>query len=76
MDMAVRKRTKYVYKIRCVNGAVVDNLQIYGQTEGAARERLMQMYRHCEVLDVAVALTARQQSTDFADVLDNIIEDY
>jgi len=74
MDMPTQKRTKYVYKIRCNNGAIVDNLQIYGTTESVARDRLMQMYRHCEVLDVSIAATARQLSTDFVDVLDNIAE--
>ena len=36
--------TKYVYKIRCSNGAIVDSLQIYGKTEDDARAKLMQMY--------------------------------
>jgi len=74
--MTSNQMTKYVYKIRCSNGALVENLQIYGKTEDASRIRLMQMYRHCEVLDVSVAATARQLSTDFGDVLDNIVESY
>jgi hypothetical protein len=65
--------TKYVYKIRCSNGAVVDNLQIYGKTEDESRARLMQMYFNCEVLHIAVASSARESSTDYNDVLDRII---
>jgi len=68
--------TKYVYKIRCSNGAVVDQLQIYGKTEDASREKLLQMYRNCQVLNVSVAQNARQSSTDYDDVLDRIIGEY
>lgn len=74
MDMPVPHMTKYVYRIRCNNGALVEHLQIYGETESLARERLMQMYHHCEVLEVVVAATPRQLSTDFVDVLSNIAE--
>lgn len=74
--MPGQKITKYVYRIRCNNGAIVDYLQIYGETEGAARDRLMQMYRHCEVLEVSIAASSRQMSTDFVDVLDNIVNNY
>jgi hypothetical protein len=74
MDMPVPNMTKYVYRIRCNNGALVEHLQIYGETESLARERLMQMYRNCEVLEVSVAVTSRQVSTDFADVLSNIVD--
>lgn len=68
--------TKYAYKIRCSNGAVVDNLQIYGKTEDEARAKLMQMYLHCEVLNISTAFNSRQSSTDFDDVLDRIIAEY
>ncbi len=68
--------TKYAYKIRCSNGAAVDNLQIYGKTEDEARAKLMQMYPHCEVLDISTAYNSRQSSTDFDDVLDRIIGEY
>ncbi len=74
--MPIPHMTKYVYKIRCNNGAVVDQLQIYGKTEDASREKLLQMYRNCEVLNVSVAQSARQSSTDYDDVLDRIIGDY
>jgi hypothetical protein len=74
--MSAQQMTKYVYKIRCRNGAVVDNLQIYGKTEDDSREKLMQMYLNCEVLNISVAANSRQTSTDYDDVLDRIIEDY
>ncbi len=74
MDMPVPHATKYVYRIRCSNGALVEHLQIYGETESHARERLMQMYHHCEVLEVVVAAaTSRQLSTEFVDVLSSIV---
>ncbi len=74
--MPVPQMTKYVYRIRCSNGALVEHLQIYGETESLARERLMQMYHHCEVLEVSIAATSRQASTDFVDVLSNIVDSH
>lgn len=74
--MSAQKMTKYVYKIRCNNGAVVDQLQIYGVTEAEAREKLLQMYHNCEVLNVSIAVNARHLSTDYDDVLDRIIGEY
>ncbi len=74
MDMPVQQMTKYVYRIRCNNGAMVEHLQIYGETESVARNRLMQMYHNCEVLEVSVAPTSRQLSTDYVDVLSNIVD--
>ena len=65
--------TKYVYKIRCSNGAIVDHLQIYGKTEEASREKLLQMYRNCEILDISTATNGRDLSTDYDDVLNRII---
>jgi len=65
--------TKYVYKIRCNNGAIVDHLQIYGKTEEASREKLLQMYRNCEILDISTATNGRDLSTDYDDVLNRII---
>lgn len=71
--MQTSSMTKYVYKIRCSNGALVDHLQIYGKTEEDSREKLLQMYRNCEVLDISIATNARDLSTDYDDVLDSII---
>lgn len=74
--MPFPQMTKYVYKIRCNNGAIVDNLQIYGKTEDDSRAKLTQMYRNCEVLNIAIAAIPRQLSTDYDDVLDRIIGNY
>jgi hypothetical protein len=74
--MPFPQMTKYVYKIRCINGAIVDNLQIYGKTEEDSRTKLMQMYRNCEVLNIAIAANSRQLSTDYDDVIDRIIGSY
>lgn len=74
--MPIPQMTKYVYKIRCSNGAIVDQLQIYGKDESASRQKLMQMYRNCDVLNVSVAQNARQSSTDYDDVLNSIIGEY
>ena len=52
--MPIPQMTKYVYKIRCSNGAVVDNLQIYGKTEEDSRAKLLQMYPNCEVLNISI----------------------
>ena len=42
--------SRYGFRIRTRNGAVVDNLLIHGQNEDDARRKLCQMYRDCEVL--------------------------
>lgn len=76
MNTAKTQMTKYLYKIRCSNGAIVDHLQIYGKTEGDSREKLMQMYRNCEVLSATVAPNPRQLSTDYDDVLNSIIDEH
>lgn len=72
--MPVPHATKYVYRIRCSNGALVEHLQIYGETESLARAKLMQMYHHCEVLEVVIAATPRQLSADYFDVLSTIVD--
>ena len=65
--------TKYLYQIRSRNGAIVDNLQIYGRTEDEAREKLNQMYHHCEILSTQVAMSERSIHTSYEDVLDLIV---
>ncbi|MCL2524283.1 MAG: hypothetical protein FWF17_06800 [Betaproteobacteria bacterium] len=42
--------TKYHYRIRTRSGAVVDNLCFFGHDEAAARQKLCNIYRNCEVL--------------------------
>ena len=65
--------TKYLYQIRSRNGAIVDNLQIYGRTEDEARVKLNQMYHHCEILRTQVAMLDRSLHTSYEDVLDLIV---
>ncbi|MFW5440540.1 MAG: hypothetical protein ACKE5M_07620 [Methylophilaceae bacterium] len=74
--MPTSQMIKYVYKIKCSNGAVVDHLQIYGKTEDDAKRKLMQMYRNCEILNTSIATSARQLSTDYGDVLERITGDF
>lgn len=66
--------TKYVYRIRCRNGAVVDNLQIVGRDEEEAKRKLQQMYQHCEILDTRLA-QAERVGTSYEDVLNLITGD-
>ncbi|MEZ0231833.1 MAG: hypothetical protein ACAH12_03260 [Methylophilaceae bacterium] len=64
--------TKYVYQIRSRNGAIVDNLQIYGRNEEDANRKLQQMYRHCEILEVHIATPERSTASSYEDVLNLI----
>ncbi len=66
--------TKYVYQIRCRNGAMVDNLQIYGRNQQEARRKLQQMYHHCEILEERVAQAERMGAVSYEDVLNIITE--
>ena len=43
--------TKYGFRIRTRDGLVLENLMIHGRNEADAERKLMQMYRHCEVLE-------------------------
>lgn len=61
--------TKYVYQIRSRNGAIVENLQIYGRTEEEAKKKLQQMYRNCEILDTRVVSPERSTSSSYEEVL-------
>ncbi|MDX9952165.1 MAG: hypothetical protein RBS75_08715 [Methylophilaceae bacterium] len=61
--------TKYVYQIRSRNGAIVDNLQIYGRTEEEAIRKLQQMYRNCEILDSRVISSERSAYSNYEEVL-------
>lgn len=64
--------TKYMYQIRSRNGAIVDNLQIYGRTEEEAKKKLLQMYRHCEILSSHVVLPERSTNSNYEEVLELI----
>ena len=72
--MQAQALTKYVYQIRCRNGAIVENLQIYGKGEEEARRKLQQMYHHCEILDERVAQPERIGAASFEEVLNLITE--
>ncbi|HZV99397.1 MAG TPA: hypothetical protein VFF74_10450 [Methylophilaceae bacterium] len=61
--------TKYVYQIRSRNGAIVDNLQIYGRNEEDAVRKLQQMYRNCEILESRLAAPERPNNSSYEDVL-------
>lgn len=64
--------TKYVYQIRSRNGAIVENLQIFGRTEEEAKKKLQQMYRNCEILDTRVVAPERSTNSSYDEVLNLI----
>jgi len=74
-SVAMDKLVKYVYQIRSRNGVVVNHLQIYGHTEEEAREKLMQMYRNCEILEFGVAVIEHAGSSSYEEILDTISKD-
>ena len=61
--------TKYIYQIRSRNGAIVDNLQIYGRDAEDAQRKLQQMYRHCEILETRVVSPERTSTSSYEDIL-------
>lgn len=71
----MEKPVKYMYKIRSRNGAIVSNLQIYGRTEQEARNKLEQMYRHCEIIEYGVAPVELSGNFSCEDILDSIAKD-
>jgi len=74
-SIAMDKPVKYIYQIRSRNGVIVNNLQIYGRTEEEAREKLLQMYRHCEILDYGVATVEYSANSSYEEILDVISKD-
>lgn len=73
--MLLNNLTKYVYKIRCRNGAIVENLQILGQNEEEANRKLQQMYTHSTILEVNALENSRLTNATFEDVLDLLTDD-
>ncbi len=68
--------TKYQFRIRTRNGAVVENLAIFGQTDDEARRKLCRMYKDCEILDcqlVQPTVLGRSGHLNYEDVVDLII---
>ncbi len=69
------KLAKYVYQIRSRNGVVVNNLQIQGASEEDARQKLMQMYPHCDILSCHSVVAGHHGGTSYEAVLDEIIKE-
>lgn len=74
-SVLMEKPVKYIYQIRSRNGVIVNNLQIYGCTEEDARQKLEQMYRHCEVIEFGVAPVEHNGNFSYEDVMDTIFKD-
>jgi hypothetical protein len=47
----MQKLTKFMFKVRCKNGFIVNNLKINGLDFDHARARLEQMYPRCTLLN-------------------------
>ncbi len=65
---------KYCFRIRTRNGAVVDNLSIYGKDEPEAGRKLRQIYLGCEILESRrlAATSLRSGPLTYEDVVDLI----
>jgi hypothetical protein len=63
---------KYDFRIRTRNGAVVDNLSIFGRDELEAERKLRQIYQGCEILEAHRRQTALngRGSVSYEDVMD------
>jgi len=65
--------TKFGFRIRTRDGLMLENLMIHGRDEADAQRKLMQMYRHCEVLECRALRPAQtaapEQSPTFEDVI-------
>lgn len=72
--MQASTMTKFIFQIRSRNGAVVDNLQIYGQSLEDARRKLNQMYIHCEILSERTVTPELNGVVSYEDVLNLIID--
>mgnify|MGYP000844691865 FL=1 len=66
--------TKYDFRIRTRNGAVVENLSIFGRDEVEAERKLRQMYNGCGILAAHRRQTALngRVSVSYEDVMDLI----
>ncbi|MBP8868370.1 MAG: hypothetical protein KBG62_09750 [Propionivibrio sp.] len=66
--------TKYGFRIRTRNGAVVDKLSICGRDEKDAERKLRQIYLGCEILERRRlgALLPRTGPVSYEDVVDLI----
>lgn len=66
-------RTKYIYRIRSRNGAIVENLQIYGKDADDAKKKLTQMYINCEILEEKIIQPEHTGNGSFEDVINLIV---
>jgi hypothetical protein len=66
--------TKYGFRIRTRNGALVDNLAIFGRDEPDAERKLRQIYLGCEILEARRLVIHVQKNgpTTYEDVVDLI----
>lgn len=66
--------TKYDFRIRTRNGAVVENLSIYGKDEPDAQRKLRQMYNGCEIIETRShrAPIGSRNNPNYEDVMDLI----
>ncbi len=66
--------TKYGFRIRTRNGAIVENLSIFGQDESEAQRKLRQIYNDCEILEShsiqKTSVTGRNGHVCYEDVMD------
>ena len=72
--MQLSSTAKYGFRIRTRNGAVVDNLLIYGKNEPDAERKLRQIYLGCEIIEVKRLVPQPQRSNpvSYEDVVDLI----
>jgi hypothetical protein len=72
--MQISSIAKYGFRIRTRNGAVVDNLLIYGKNEPDAERKLRQIYLGCEIIEVKRLVPQPQRSNpvSYEDVVDLI----
>jgi len=72
--MQISSLAKYGFRIRTRNGAVVDNLLIYGKNEPDAERKLRQIYLGCEIIEVKRLVPQPQRSNpvSYEDVVDLI----
>lgn len=66
--------TKYGFRIKTKNGAIVDNLSFAGKDEPDAERKLRQIYLGCEILEAKLLAIQphRGGAMSFEDVVDLI----
>jgi len=61
---------KYGFRIRTRSGGLVDNLQVQARDRAEAEGKIIQIYRHCEILECQeVTPTLKKEGLDLDDVL-------